>query len=288
MVLGLPPKQASEELVMTDATKFQFTNPSVPKAYDEFFVPRLFEPWARLLLDEVAPREGQVLIDVATGPGTVARLASLRLGSTGRVVATDIAPPMLNIARGKPALTGAAPIEYLESPAAPLNAASSAFDLVVCQQGLQFFPDRLSALKEMHRVLKAGGRAAIAVWTTVERNEYFAAIHAALRGTVPAELADLMTAPFSWHDGAELKSMAEQAGFHEVRLLTRTLPLVFENGLEQAVQSFNATPVSPGVAALPQATQDAFFSRLKGELSSLVVNGKVIGKMVSNIIIAHA
>ncbi len=273
---------------MTDATKFQFTNPSVPKAYDEFFVPRLFEPWARLLLDEVAPREGQVLIDVATGPGTVARLASLRLGSTGRVVATDIAPPMLNIARGKPALTGAAPIEYLESPAAPLNAASSAFDLVVCQQGLQFFPDRLSALKEMHRVLKAGGRAAIAVWTTVERNEYFAAIHAALRGTVPAELADLMTAPFSWHDGAELKSMAEQAGFHEVRLLTRTLPLVFENGLEQAVQSFNATPVSPGVAALPQATQDAFFSRLKGELSSLVVNGKVIGNMVSNIIIAHA
>ncbi len=273
---------------MTDATKFQFTNPSVPKAYDEFFVPRLFEPWARLLLDEVAPREGQVLIDVATGPGTVARLASLRLGSTGRVVATDIAPPMLNIARGKPALTGAAPIEYLESPAAPLNAASSAFDLVVCQQGLQFFPDRLSALKEMHRVLKAGGRVAIAVWTTVERNEYFAAIHAALRGTVAAELADLMTAPFSWHDGAELKSMAEQAGFHEVRLLTRTLPLVFENGLEQAVQSFNATPVSPGVAALPQATQDAFFSRLKGELSSLVVNGKVIGKMVSNIIIAHA
>jgi len=97
-----------------------------------------------------------------------------------------------------------------------------------------------------------------------------------------------MTAPFSWHDGAELKSMAEEAGFREVRLLTRTLPMLFENGLEQAVQSFSATPVSPGVAALPQSVQDAFFSCLRRELSRLAVNGKVSGKMVSNIFIARA
>jgi ubiquinone/menaquinone biosynthesis C-methylase UbiE len=63
---------------MTDATKFQFTNASVPKAYDEFFVPRLFEPWAKLLLDEVNLRPGEAVLDVATGP---ARLAAVRLGS---------------------------------------------------------------------------------------------------------------------------------------------------------------------------------------------------------------
>jgi ubiquinone/menaquinone biosynthesis C-methylase UbiE len=59
---------------MTDATRFRFTNPSVPKAYDEFFVPRLFEPWAKLLLDEVQLRPGDHVLDVATGQGTVARL----------------------------------------------------------------------------------------------------------------------------------------------------------------------------------------------------------------------
>ena len=267
---------------------FNSPTPSVPQAYDEFFVPRLFEPWAKLLLEETAPREGQVLIDVATGPGTVARLAALRVGSRGRVVATDVAQAMLNIARAKPALAGAAPIEYVESPAAPLNVPSSAFDVVVCQQGLQFFPDRLYALQEMHRVLKADEQAGIAVWTEIERNEIFAAIHAALTATALQELADLMTAPFSWPDGAELKSMAEEAGFREVRLITRTLPMSFENGLEQAVQSFSATPVWPGVAALPQSAQDAFFSRLRRELSRLVVNGKVTGKMASNIITAHA
>ena len=272
---------------MTDATKFQFTNPSVPKAYDELFVPRLFEPWAKLLLDEAELREGEALIDIATGPGTVARLAAPRLGPRGRIVATDIAQPMLDIARAKPVLKDAAPIEYVLSPAAPLAAPSGAFDVVLCQQGLQFFPDRPGALGEMRRVLKPGGRAVIAVWAGILRNQVFAAFHAALRASVPAELADLMLAPFNWPRGEELKSAAEEAGFQDVRLLIRALPLVFEQGLEQAVQSFSATPIAPQVAALPQALQDAFFARLREELTPLVVNENVTGEMVSNIAIAR-
>jgi SAM-dependent methyltransferase len=82
---------------MTDATRFQFNNPSVPKAYNEFFVPRLFEPWAKVLLEGADLRRGESVLDVATGPGTVARLAAVRLGAEGRVVATDIAQPMLDI-----------------------------------------------------------------------------------------------------------------------------------------------------------------------------------------------
>ena len=273
---------------MTDASKFQFTNPSVPKAYEEFFVPRLFEPWAALLLDEAQLKKGQAIIDVATGPGTVARLAAPRLGPKGRIVATDISRPMLDIARAKRALAGAAPIEYVESPAAPLAAPTGAFDVVLCQQGLQFFPDRPAALREMKRVLKPDGHAVIAVWAAIARNQIFAAFHAALRAATPPDLAGLITAPFSWHSSAELKAAAEEAGFRKVRLLTRSLPMVMEKGLEQAVQSFSATPVSPGVAALPQSIQDSFFARMRQELSALVVDGKVIGEMVSNIIVAHA
>ncbi len=273
---------------MTDASKFQFTNPSVPKAYEEFFVPRLFEPWAALLLDEAKLKKGQAVIDVATGPCTVARLAAPRLGPKGRIVATDISRPMLDIARAKRALAGAAPIEYVESPAAPLAAPTGAFDVVLCQQGLQFFPDRPAALREMKRVLKPDGHAVIAVWAAIARNQIFAAFHAALRAATPPDLAGLITAPFSWHSSAELKAAAEEAGFRKVRLLTRSLPMVMEKGLEQAVQSFSATPVSPGVAALPQSIQDSFFARMRQELSALVVDGKVIGEMVSNIIVAHA
>ncbi len=272
---------------MTDATKYQFTTPSVPKAYDEFFVPRLFEPWAKLLLDKVNLQPGEAVLDVATGPGTVARLAAVRLGSRGRIVATDIAVPMLDIARAKPVVAGAAQIKYVESPAAPLAAPSGTFDAVLCQQGLQFFPDRPAALREMHRVLNPNGRAAIAVWAQLERNQIFAAYHVALRATVPAELASLMVAPFSWPSGSALKDAVEEAGFREVRLLTPTLPMVLEGGLDQAIRSFSATAVSPGVAALPQNVQEAFFARVRREMAPLESDGKVIGEMTSNIIIAN-
>src|SRR5262249_61594269 len=110
-------QRSAGDCLMTDATRFQFTNPSVPKAYDEFLVPRLFEPWANLLLDKADLRPGESVLDIATGPGTVARLAAVRVGAKGRVVATDIAPPMLDIAKAKGQPSAAAPIPYLSSPA---------------------------------------------------------------------------------------------------------------------------------------------------------------------------
>ena len=139
---------------MSEDTGFQFTDDAVPRAYEELLVPRLFEPWALLLLDECNLPPNAVVLDVATGPGTVARLAAKRIGPGGRVVATDISRPMLDVAKSKPSFPGAAPITYIESPAAPLGVENAAFDFVVCQQGLQFFPDRLAALSEMRRALK--------------------------------------------------------------------------------------------------------------------------------------
>src|SRR5262249_35702544 len=81
---------------------------------------------------------------------------------------------------------------------------------MLCQQGLQFFPERISALREMRRALKRNGRAAIAVWAEIDRNQIFAAYYAALRATVPAELANLITAPFSWPSGAGLMDAAKE------------------------------------------------------------------------------
>jgi ubiquinone/menaquinone biosynthesis C-methylase UbiE len=273
---------------MPDATQFQFNIPSVPRAYDEFLRPRLFEPWAKLLLDAVDLRASESVLDIATGPGTVARLAAVRVGPQGRVLATDIAQPMLDIAKAKALLPGAAEIHYQLSPATPLPSPSAAFDVVLCQQGLQFFPDRIGALREMRRVLKPGGRVGIAVWVEIERNQLYQAYHAALRATAPAQLADLITAPFSWPSGSTLKSAAEEVGFRDIRLLTPSLPMVLEAGVEQAVQTFAGTPVAPGVAELPQEVQNAVFDRMRQEMTKLLKNGKVVGDWTSNIIVGYA
>ena len=270
----------------TNAVDFQFTNVSVAEAYNEFLVPRVFEPWAELLLDEVNLQRGETVLDVATGPGTVARLAAERVGVQGRVVGTDIAPLMLEVARAKPPLPNAAPIEYLESPAAPLAVPSGTFNTVLCQQGLQFFPERVGALREMRRVLKPNGRVAIAVWAELECNQIFATYCAAVRATAP-QLTSLIMAPFSWPSARALKRVAEEAGFRQVQLLTRTLPIVFEEGIDQAIRSLTATPVTVGVAALAPDLQEAFFARVRRELGSLVRDGKVVGETTSNIIIAN-
>ncbi len=96
-----------------------------------------------------------------------------------------------------------------------------------------------------------------------------------------------MMAPFSWPSGAALGEAAEEAGFREIRLLTPTLLMVLEGGLDQAVRSFSATAVSPGVAALPRDVQEAFFARLRREMAALESGGKVVGEMTSNIMIAN-
>jgi len=268
---------------MSESTGFQFTDDAVPRAYDEVLVPRLFEPWALLLLDECNLRPNAVVLDVATGPGTVARVAAKRIGPGGRVVATDISRPMLDVANSKLSLPDAAPITYIESPAIPLGVESAAFDFVVCQQGLQFFPDRLAALREMRRALKPEGQLAISAWSHIEDNDFYAALHAALRESVPGDLADRLLAPFSWPDAQVLKNTVETAGFHEIRVRSATLPLIFEGGIAQGARALEATPLAPSLATLPAGTHHRLNTAIDAHLAPLLREGKVSGKMTSNI-----
>jgi ubiquinone/menaquinone biosynthesis C-methylase UbiE len=216
----------------------------------------------------------------------VARLAAKRIGPSGRVVATDISRPMLDVANSKPSLPDSAPITYIESPAAPLEVESAAFDVVVCQQGLQFFPDRLAALREMRRALKPGRQFAIATWSRIEDNALYAALHAALRESVPPDLADRLLAPFSGPDVKALKDTVEAAGFQEVRARSVTLPVIFEGGIAQAARSLEASPLAPSLATLPAGTQLKLNAAIGAHLAPFLRDGKVSTNMTSNIAIA--
>jgi hypothetical protein len=88
-----------------------------------------------------------------------------------------------------------------------------------------------------------------------------------------------MMAPFSWPSGSALKDAAKEAGFSEIRLLTPTLPMVLEGGIDQAIRSFSATPVSPGVAALSQDVQKAFFARVRREMAPLDLGADIAERM---------
>src|SRR5258708_18160477 len=112
-----------------------FTQATIPAGYAKYLLRQLFEPWAKDMIERGAPSPGDAVLDLATGLGPVARLAAAAVGTSGRVVASDISPAMLAVAAARPVEPDWAPIEYLECPASAIDTADDGFDVVYCSHG---------------------------------------------------------------------------------------------------------------------------------------------------------
>jgi ubiquinone/menaquinone biosynthesis C-methylase UbiE len=222
------------------------------RVYDTI-IARLFTPWAHDLIDRLAPPPGCAAVDIACGPGTVSRILAEHIGREGHVVATDISSAMLDIARSKPMAPDSATIEWLQAPAAPLPLPDSAFDILTCQQGLQFFPDKIGALTEMRRVLRIGGRAGVAVWTRVE-DQLFGYLRDAIARVISVEIAERYLGPFLL-SGEDAAKYAHSAGFEHVNLERVTLPAVLHGGAQEMFDTLAASGIAPAIAALDDATR---------------------------------
>ena len=120
--------------------------------YERYLVPAKFGPWAADLVALGAPKSGERVLDVACGTGVVTRLVVPHVGAKGKVVGLDLNAGRLEVARALSSISGIT-IEWREADVSALPFPDANFDLVTCQQGFQFFPDRLVALREMFRVL---------------------------------------------------------------------------------------------------------------------------------------
>jgi ubiquinone/menaquinone biosynthesis C-methylase UbiE len=193
---------------------------SAPQRYEQYKVPSLFRPLAERFIAHIDIRRGQRLLDVACGTGIVARLAAPLAGRSGRVVGIDLNPHMLSVARACESIDGPA-IEWRHADANELPFECCTFDTVLCQQGLQFFPDRTRSLVEMRRVLEPGGGLALNVWAA--RNPYLRALANALQRHVSDGSAARCLSPLMLDDGAALAALLETTGFHDVRLHLATI-----------------------------------------------------------------
>lgn len=213
--------------------------------YDEVMVPRMFEPWARLLVEELAVAPGESVLDVACGPGSVARVAAERVGASGRVTGCDLSEAMLKVARAKPPVAGGAALDYRHAPADRLPVEDGEFDVVLCQQGLQFFPDRPAAVREMHRALRPGGRAGVLVSTGIENSPPFHALAKGVEAAAGRDLAERYRAgPFGLPERERLHALLAGAGFAEIAISEQALPVRFEHGAAQVVATLAVTPLA--------------------------------------------
>jgi ubiquinone/menaquinone biosynthesis C-methylase UbiE len=178
---------------------------SAPEVYERELVPAVFGPWARRVVGLANLQPGDSVLDLACGTGVVARTAAEEVGERGAVLAADLNPGMIALAQSLPAPRGAT-IEWREADAGALPFAERAFDVVLCQLGLQFFADRSTAMREVYRVLHPDGRVVVMTWRGIERATGFAVLAAALEQHIGPEAASIMRAPFSLGDAEELTS----------------------------------------------------------------------------------
>jgi ubiquinone/menaquinone biosynthesis C-methylase UbiE len=214
--------------------------------YERFPGRYILGPWAPFLVDAANLAKGERVLDVACGTGLVTRIASQRVGPAGRAVGIDLNPGMIAVARSLPSQAGA-PIEWLERSALDLRLPDASFDAVLCQQGLQFFPDKPLALREMRRVLVRGGRLALSVWVGV--GPYHDAVGEALAGYLGQAAARTFCASRQVPNKDELQRLATDGGFVDVQVRISRLNLHLPRLDQFALDHLASTPIAPLIAA---------------------------------------
>lgn len=222
------------------ASKLAFSSSEV---YERFMVPAVFAPWAEELLSRAELGAGERVLDVGCGTGIVSRTAATIAGATGTVTGLDINPAMLAVARSQPIAKGAAPITWIEGSAEELPLPDQAFDLVACQQVLQFLPDRPRALGEVRRVLTPGGRVALAAFAAAELHP----IHMAFDEVIARHLGrSALKVGFSLSEPNEIRALLEQTNLtvRSIELVTKIsrFPLSIQSARNIVISSAAGIP----------------------------------------------
>ncbi len=184
---------------------------SIPKFYDTYLVPLLFEPYATDLVNRLASRSLSRVLEVAAGTGVVTRALASVLPERVSIVATDLNQPMLDQAS---ALGTTRPVEWRQADAMRLPFQDGTFDAVVCQFGVMFFPDKTQALSEARRVLRPGGVLVFNVWDRIEENEFADTVTAALASVFPEDPPRFLArTPHGYHERSRIEQDLVSSGF---------------------------------------------------------------------------
>jgi ubiquinone/menaquinone biosynthesis C-methylase UbiE len=266
-------------------TDIRFTG-SIPELYDSYLVPLIFEPYAADLAKRVAANHPSRVLETAAGTGVVTRAMAYALPRYVDLVATDLNQPMLDRAA---AIGTPRPVKWQQADATRLPFDDASFDIVVCQFGVMFFPDKARAFSEARRVLRRDGVLLFNVWDRIEENEFADTITAALAGLFPADPPLFMVrTPHGYFDPQVISSDLAKAGFNAApRFETIAARSRAGSAHVPAVAYCQGTPLRNEIEARSGAGVDDATSASATAIAQRFGTGPVDGKIQAHVVIAR-
>ncbi len=270
---------------MSDSDK-AFTG-SIPMLYESHLVPLLFEPYAEDLANRLAARSPSRILEIAAGTGVGTRALARRLGESASIVATDLNQAMLDQAAARGT---AQPVEWQQVDAMALPFADGAFDAVVCQFGVMFFPDKPRAFAEARRVLRPGGIFIFSVWDRLAENDFADTVASALDDLFPTDPPRFMArTPHGYFDPSVIERDLLAGGFTQrPQIVTVTERSRAPSPRVPALAFCQGTPLRNEIDARDAARLSEATDLAETAIARRFGTGKVDGKMQAHVVTINA
>jgi ubiquinone/menaquinone biosynthesis C-methylase UbiE len=257
---------------------------SIPEIYDRLLVPLIFDRYAQDLAVRIETTLPQELLETAAGTGVLTSAIAFRLPAQSRIVASDLNQPMLDRAATRPALAGRVTWQQADALALPFE--DRTFDIVACQFGVMFFPDRVKGYKEARRVLRPRGRFVFNVWDEIRNNEFADTVTEAVAAFLPHDPpAFLARTPHGYHDVRKIREDLTAAGFQKISIETIDHVSKAASSLEPAVGFCQGTPLRNEIE-VRGASIEAATGAAATALAKRFGKGPIEGRMRAHIITA--
>jgi ubiquinone/menaquinone biosynthesis C-methylase UbiE len=257
---------------------------SIPEIYDRFLAPLIFEPYALDLANRVAALAPSDMLETAAGTGVLTRALAARLALATRMVVTDLNQPMLDqAARRAPGRA----VEWKQADALALPFGDRSFDVVACQFGIMFFPDRVKGFGEAHRVLRPGGRFLFNVWDRIEDNEFADVVTQALAEVFPEDPPRFLArTPHGHHDVGRIRRELAAAGFTEIAVEAVDARSRAPSARDVAIAFCQGTPLRNEIEASDASRLEEATSRAAAAVAQRFGTAAVDGRIQAIVISA--
>jgi ubiquinone/menaquinone biosynthesis C-methylase UbiE len=256
---------------------------SIPEIYDRLLVPLIFESYARDLAARVAVVEPQDVLETAAGTGVLTRAIAARLPAQARIIATDLNQPMLDRASERQSHDGR--IKWRQADALALPFEDQTFDVVACQFGAMFFPDKVQGYREARRVLKRGGHFFFNVWDRISENEFADVVTEALATLFPQDPPRFMARiPHGYHDVEMIRKELTAAGFMDISVETVDDTSSASSPRDPAIAYCQGTPLRNEIETRDASRLEDATKEAAQALASRFGSGPIEGRIRAHVI----